>query len=40
MKGRQLGEVMFSHPSARGTVEKGRQYAAMVQLQLSLDAVL
>ena len=40
MKGRQLGQVMLSHLPALWSIQKGRQYAALVELQPRLDAVL
>ena len=40
VKGRQLGKDMLGHPPALCSVQKSRQYGALVELQLSLDAAL
>ena len=40
VKGQQLGKVMLGHPPALRSIQKSQQYTALVELQLSLDAVL
>ena len=37
---RQLGKVILGHLPALWSIQKGRQYTALVELQLSLDVVL
>ena len=40
VKGRQLGKVKLGHRPALWSIQNGQQYAALVELQLSLDSVL
>ena len=40
VKGRQLGKVKLGHRPALWSIQNGQQYAALVELQRSLDSVL